>query len=145
MKKIIKLNLSFIICIFLDSIVLSFSKKEETADPANSSSSSSSTNTISTCSAGNGAGAGPAVGDINLEKATYLANCFSSYIYQIEFKDNTLSILTSYISSLKDIKRSHIDQLLKDAEKDLLDEKIYDQKKFLINQKIDVLKSIIVN
>ncbi|MBJ25864.1 MAG: ATP synthase F1 subunit epsilon [Flavobacteriaceae bacterium] len=63
----------------------------------------------------------------------------------IEFKDNTLSILTSYISSLKDIKRSHIDQLLKDAEKDLLDEKIYDQKKFLINQKIDVLKSIIVN
>ena len=53
----------------------------------------------------------------------------------IEFKDNTLSILTSYISSLKDIKRSHIDQLLKDAEKDLLDEKIYDQKKIFNKSK----------
>ena len=97
MKKIIQLNLSFIICIFLVSIVLSCAKKEEAADPENSSSSSSSTNTESyTCSAGSGAGAGPAIGDINLDKATYLANCFSSYIYQIEFKDNTSGQMTAY-------------------------------------------------
>ena len=63
----------------------------------------------------------------------------------IEFKNNTLSILTSYISSLQNIKSSYLDQLLKDAEKDLTDENINDQKKFLINQKIDVLKSITVN
>tara|TARA_Y100000588_G_scaffold201712_1_gene215301 strand:+ start:403 stop:801 length:399 start_codon:yes stop_codon:yes gene_type:complete len=63
----------------------------------------------------------------------------------IEFKENTLSILTSYISSLKDIKRANIDQLLQDAEKELSDQNILDQKKFLINQKIDLLKSITVN
>jgi len=63
----------------------------------------------------------------------------------IEFKENTLSILTSYISSLKDIKRANIDQLLQDAKKELSDQNILDQKKFLINQKIDLLKSITVN
>ena len=63
----------------------------------------------------------------------------------IEFKENTLSILTSYISSLKDIKRANIDQLLQDAEKELSDQNILDQKKFLINQKIDLLNSIILN
>ena len=63
----------------------------------------------------------------------------------IEFKENTLSILTSYISSLKDIKRANIDQLLQDAEKELSDQNILDQKKSLINQKIDLLKSITVN
>ena len=97
MKKIIQFNLLFIICIFLVSIFLSCAKKEETADPENSSSSSSSTNTESyTCSAGSGAGAGPAIGDINLDKATYLSTCFSSRKYQMEIKDNTSVQLTFY-------------------------------------------------
>ena len=63
----------------------------------------------------------------------------------VEFKDNNLSILTSHISSLKDINRAYIDKLLKDAEKDLSEENIQDQKKFLIDQKIDVLKSLVLN
>jgi len=96
MKKIIQFNLSFIICIFLVSIFLSCAKKEETADPENSSSSSSSTTTLSTCSTGSGAGAGPTIGDINLDKAAYLSTCFSSRKYQLEFKDNTSAQLTSY-------------------------------------------------
>ena len=63
----------------------------------------------------------------------------------VEFKDNNLSILTSHISSLKDIDRAYVDKLLKDAEKDLSEENIQDQKKFLIDQKIDVLKSLVLN
>ena len=60
----------------------------------------------------------------------------------IEFKDNNLSILTSFISNLKDLDKNFIDETIKSAEKDLLDENIIDQKKFLITQKIDTLKSI---
>ena len=96
MKKIIQLNLSFIIWFFLVSIFLSCAKKEESADSENSSSSSSSTTTLSTCSTGSGTGAGPTIGDITLEKATYLSTCFSAYKIQMEFKDNTSAQYTSY-------------------------------------------------
>ena len=60
----------------------------------------------------------------------------------IEFKDNNLSILTSFISNLKDLDKNFIDESIKSAEKDLLDDNIIDQKKFLITQKIETLKSI---
>jgi len=60
----------------------------------------------------------------------------------LEFKDNNLSILTSFVSNLKDLDSSFIEETIKNAEKDLLDDNMVDQKKFLITQKIDALKSI---
>ncbi len=63
----------------------------------------------------------------------------------IEFKDNTLSILTSSIFSLDKIDRSYVSQSLSDTEKLLSKEDLDDQSKFLISQKIDVLKSISSN
>jgi len=60
----------------------------------------------------------------------------------LEFKDDNLSILTSFVSNLKDLHSSFIEETIKNAEKDLLDDNMVDQKKFLITQKIDVLKSI---
>ena len=60
----------------------------------------------------------------------------------IEFKDNTLSILTSSIFSLDKIDRSYVSQSLSDTEKLLNKEDLDDQSRFLISQKIDVLKSI---
>ena len=63
----------------------------------------------------------------------------------VEFKDNSLSILTSSIYNLTDFDRSKIDQILKKAEKESNDENIDDQKKYLIDQKIEVLKNINLN
>ena len=63
----------------------------------------------------------------------------------IEFKDNTLSILTSSIFSLDKIDRSCVSQSLSDTEKLLSKEDLDDQSRFLISQKIDVLKSISSN
>ncbi len=63
----------------------------------------------------------------------------------IEFKDNTLSILTSSIFSLDKIDRSYVSQSLSDSEKLLSKEDLDDQSRFLISQKIDVLKSISSN
>ena len=60
----------------------------------------------------------------------------------IEFKDNTLSILTSSIFNLDKIDRSYVSQSLSDTEKLLSKEDLDDQSRFLISQKIDVLKSI---
>ena len=63
----------------------------------------------------------------------------------LEFKDNSLSILTSSIFSLDKIDRNYINQSIQSAEKELENENIEDQKRFLISQKIDVLKSISSN
>ena len=60
----------------------------------------------------------------------------------IEFKDNTLSILTSSIFNLDKIDRSYVSQSLSGTEKLLSKEDLDDQSRFLISQKIDVLKSI---
>ena len=63
----------------------------------------------------------------------------------IEFKYNTLSILTSSIFNLDKIDRSYVSQSLSDTEKLLSKEDLDDQSRFLISQKIDVLKSISSN
>ena len=59
-----------------------------------------------------------------------------------EFKENTLSILTSSIFNLKDQNKSFIENSIKDAENELNKENLKDKKRYLFNQKIDVLKSI---
>ena len=63
----------------------------------------------------------------------------------MEFKENSLSILTSSIHNIKEMKKNSIDDSLKDAEKLLINENLDDQERFLINQKIDVLKSLSIN
>ena len=63
----------------------------------------------------------------------------------MEFKDNSLSILTSSIYNIKEMKKNSIDDSLKDAEKLLSNENLDDQQRFLISQKIDVLKSLSIN
>jgi len=60
----------------------------------------------------------------------------------IEFKENTLSVLTSSIFSLDKIDKSYISQSLSETEKLLGKDDLDDQSRFLISQKIDVLKSI---
>tara|TARA_B100000614_G_C14377009_1_gene423890 strand:+ start:80 stop:478 length:399 start_codon:yes stop_codon:yes gene_type:complete len=63
----------------------------------------------------------------------------------VEFKDNTLSILTSNIFDIKKSDKNKILEMIKHAEKDLGDEKLDDQKRFIISQKVDVLKSLSLN
>ena len=60
----------------------------------------------------------------------------------VEFKDNTLSILTSNIFDLKKIDRIRIDEIVKDAEEELKKENIKDEERFILDQKILVLNSI---
>ena len=63
----------------------------------------------------------------------------------IEFKDNTLSILTSSIFNLDKIDKSYVLQSLSETEKLLSKENLDDQSRFLISQKVDVLRSISSN
>ena len=63
----------------------------------------------------------------------------------VEFKDNSLSILTSSIFNLKDIDKNYINNSILEAEKELSKDEIDDQKRFLLNHKIEVLKSLSIN
>ena len=63
----------------------------------------------------------------------------------IEFKNNNLSILTSSIFNIKDIKKNKIEEIIKQAEIELNKDQITDQNKYLVNHKIDVLKSLSIN
>ena len=58
----------------------------------------------------------------------------------IEFKNNTLSILTSYILNLKNIEKSKLQELLKNAEEESNKPEISDQLKYLADQKVETLK-----
>ena len=63
----------------------------------------------------------------------------------VEFKDNSLSILTSSIYNVSDLDRNKIEQILKDTEKESGLDNIDDQKRYLIDQKIEVLKNLNLN
>ena len=60
----------------------------------------------------------------------------------VEFKDNSLSILTSSIFNLKDSDKKYISNTISEVEKELSDDEIDDQKRFLLNHKLEVLKSL---
>jgi|TARA_B110000003_G_scaffold68037_1_gene69052 F-type H+-transporting ATPase subunit epsilon/F-type H+-transporting ATPase subunit delta len=60
----------------------------------------------------------------------------------VEFKDNSLSILTGSIFNTKNVDKVKISDLLKKAEDSLTNTEITDHDKYLVDQKIDVLKSI---
>ena len=63
----------------------------------------------------------------------------------VEFKDNSLSVLTSSIFNLKDSDKKYISNSISEAEKELSNDEIDDQKRFLLNHKVEVLKSISTN
>ncbi len=63
----------------------------------------------------------------------------------VEFKDNSLSILTSSVFNLKNADKKYIRDSIEQAEKELTNDEIDDQKKFLLNSKVEVLKSLSVN
>ena len=63
----------------------------------------------------------------------------------VEFKDNSLSILTSNIFDIKNSDKLKIQEMIKQAEDDLADENLDDQKRYIISQKVDVLKSLSLN
>ncbi len=60
----------------------------------------------------------------------------------IEFKNNSLSILTSSILNLNDLDKSKQEDLIKLAEEEANKSEIDDQSKYLADQKVEVLKSI---
>ena len=60
----------------------------------------------------------------------------------VEFKNNNLSVLTSFILNIKDLDTAKINDLLKEAEIYSSKNEITDQNKYLMDQKIDVLKNI---
>ncbi len=63
----------------------------------------------------------------------------------VEFKDNSLSILTSSIFNVKDADKNYISSTISEAEKELSKDEIDDQKRYLLNHKIEVLTSLSVN
>ena len=63
----------------------------------------------------------------------------------VEFKDNNLTILTSSISNINDMKKDRIDTILSEAEKNSQDKEISDQQKYLADQKIEVLKLSLIH
>ena len=63
----------------------------------------------------------------------------------VEFKDNSLSILTSSILDIKNLDKNIISNSISDAEKELSSNEIDDQKRFLLNHKVEVLKSLSLN
>ena len=60
----------------------------------------------------------------------------------VEFKNNSLSVLTSSIFNIKDFDKSKINELLKEAEESSKSNEISDKNKYLVDQKIEVLKTI---
>tara|TARA_B110000438_G_scaffold282287_1_gene309197 strand:+ start:140 stop:532 length:393 start_codon:yes stop_codon:yes gene_type:complete len=60
----------------------------------------------------------------------------------VEFKNNNLSILTSSIFNVKDMKKNKIEEMIKLVENEMNSSEINDQDKYLIDQKIDTLKSL---
>ena len=60
----------------------------------------------------------------------------------IEFNENSLSILTSRIIDIKEIKKDDLSSMINEANEVLKDENLDDQKRFIANQKIDVLNRL---
>ena len=64
----------------------------------------------------------------------------------VEFKDNSLSILTSFIFNIKNVDKNQINNSIAEAEKELSNNnEMDDQKRFLLNHKVEVLKSLTLN
>ena len=63
----------------------------------------------------------------------------------VEFKDNSLSILTSNIFDINNSDKEKIQKMIKQAENELVDNNLDDQKRFIVSQKVEVLTSLSLN
>ena len=63
----------------------------------------------------------------------------------VEFKDNNLSILTSFIVKTTEFEKDKLNDFIKEAEKEIENPNLNDQKKYLIDQKIEALKLLSIN
>ena len=63
----------------------------------------------------------------------------------VEFKDNNLSILTSFIVKTTEFEKDKLNDFIQEAEKEIDNPDLNDQKKYLIDQKIEVLKLLSIN
>jgi len=60
----------------------------------------------------------------------------------IEFSENSLSILTSRIIDIKELKKDDLSSMINEANEVLKDENLEKKKRFIANQKIDVLNRL---
>ena len=60
----------------------------------------------------------------------------------IEFSENSLSILTSRIIDIKEIRKDELSSMINEANEVLKGENLDDQKRFIANQKIDILSRL---
>ena len=63
----------------------------------------------------------------------------------VEFKDNNLSILTSFIVKTTEFEKDKLNDFIQEAEKEIENPNLSDQKKYLIDQKIEALKLLSIN
>ena len=84
-------------------------------------------------------------GIVKILKLSKNVNSFFVQDGTIEFYNNNLTILSTKIVNIKDLKKEKIDQLIAEAEKILSDEKINDNGRYLANHKIEVLRSLNLN
>tara|TARA_Y100001970_G_scaffold62999_1_gene80560 strand:+ start:242 stop:640 length:399 start_codon:yes stop_codon:yes gene_type:complete len=63
----------------------------------------------------------------------------------VEFKDNNLSILTSFIVKTTEFEKDKLNDFIQEAEKEIENPNLNDQKKYLIDQKIEALKLLSIN
>ena len=84
-------------------------------------------------------------GVIKVYKSSEKVNSFFVQDGIVEFYNNNLTILSTKIVNIKDLKKEKIDQLIAEAEKILSDEKINDNGRYLANHKIEVLRSLNLN
>ena len=60
----------------------------------------------------------------------------------VEFKNNSLLILTSTAQQIKKLDKKTLDFLINEAEKNIDKDKLSDKEKFLLSYKLEALKSI---
>jgi len=60
----------------------------------------------------------------------------------IEYFDNSLSVLSTSATNIKDLSREYLDKLTKDAKEKLDKKEITDHERYILNHKLEVIKEI---
>ena len=60
----------------------------------------------------------------------------------IEYFDNSLSVLSTSATNIKDLSREYLDKLTKDAKEKLDKKEITDHARYILNHKLEVIKEI---
>ena len=84
-------------------------------------------------------------GIIKVLKSSQNENSFFVEDGIIEFNNNNLTILSSKIIDIKNLKKEKIEILIKETENLLNNEKLNDNDRYLANNKIEALRSLDIN